>query len=197
MKRTAAQLAAVLFAGCVSLPISESTPPGPYGAALDKATRRATLYSSLETRAFVRATYLSPEFITAQAAEISRLRAEPAEQAAARLARMREENKAPGFFVALHTPEKSWNDWNEPNSVWRLAADVGKGEIDKPKIQRVERPDAETLALYPYLDSFSVGYVLRFEGSGPAADGGRVRLMAAGALGQIRLEWAQPVAGSR
>ena len=105
-----------------------------------RSTRKATLYSGLETRAFVRATYLSPEFVAIQAGEISRVRAEPPAEAAARLARMLDENKIPSFFVALHTPDKTWNDWQEPKSVWRLAADMGHGQIDNPKVVRIERP---------------------------------------------------------
>jgi hypothetical protein len=203
MKRLFA-VALLVLQACSTLPIADQRASGPYGTALERVTRRATLYAGLETRAFVRATYLSPEFVAAQAAEISRMRAEPPAVASARLARMLEENRVPSFFVALHTPSKDWNDWNEPNSVWRLTVDLGHGQIDRPKVTRIDRPDAETLALYPYLDPFSIGYVLHFTGEPqPAPDSnlavgvissalGQVQFMAAGALGLIRLQWALP-----
>ncbi len=193
-----------LLCACATLPIPETTYEGPYGHALTKASRRATLYSGLETRAFIRATYLSPEFVTAQAAELSRVRAEPPGEAAARVARMLDENKSPSFFVAVHTPLKEWNDWNEKASVWRLAVDLGHGQIDKPKVTRIERPDPETLALYPYLDVYSIGYILHFEGEAqPAPVGtlagdtiqaalGQVLFLASGVLGHVHLEWALP-----
>lgn len=192
---------AALLAACTTLPIPNPHLEGPYGLALEKATRRASLYSGLETRAFVRATYLSPEFTTAQAAEISRMRSEPPSEAAQRLTRMLGENKVPSFFVALHTPQREWNDWEDPKSVWRIAADLGHGQIDAPKVVRVDRPDAELLALYPYWDTFSVGYVLRFTGEPRQAPHdsltggtmtnamGRVQLFAAGALGKLKVEW--------
>ena len=194
-----------LLLGCSTLPLPDPKFEGPYGIALEKATRKATLYSGLETRAFVRATYLSPEFVTVMAGELSRLRAEPPSEAAQRLARMLDENKTPSFFVALHTPYKEWNDWQEPNSIWRVAVDFGHGQIDKPKVTRIERPDAETLALFPYLDNFSIGYYLRFTGApepavlpdslagGIVASAlGQVQMVAAGALGKLRLEWTLP-----
>jgi hypothetical protein len=193
--------AAAALAACSTLPLPDQHLDGPYGVALEKATRRATLYSGLETRAFVRATYLSAEFVAAQAAEISRVRAEPPSEAAARLAKMLDENKTPSFFIALHTPFREWNDWHEPNSVWRVAVDLGHGQIDKPKVVRIERPDPETLALYPYLDVYSIGYFLHFDGAAQPAPStslaaetmtsaiGHVQLIAAGTLGMVKLEW--------
>ena len=201
MKRASLLLIGLLCA-CAILPLPEPDYQGIYGRALKKATRTATLYSGLETRAFVRATYLSPEFVTAQAAELSRVRAEPPGEAAARLTRMLGESKVPSFFVAFHTPLKEWNDWQEPNSVWRLAVDLGHGQLDQPKVVRIDRPDPETLSLYPYIDVYSISYVLRFTGAPQAAPAatlaggtiqsamGQVQLIAAGTLGLIRLEWA-------
>ena len=200
MTRAFAALLA-LTSACSTLPVAEPRYEGAYGLSLAKATRKAMLYSGLETRALVHATWLSPEFITAQAAELSRLRGEPPTVAQARLARMLAENKSPSFFVALHTPQKEWNDWQEPSSIWRIAVDLGKGQIDKPKVTRIERPDSETLTLYPYLDVFSIGYVLHFEGDPQPTLGetlaagsihsalGQIELIASGVLGQLRREW--------
>ena len=202
MKRAAT--ISLLICACATLPLPEPDYQGPYGKALKKATRTVTLYSGLETRAFVRATYLSPEFVTAQAAELSRVRAEPPGETAARLARMLGEAKTPSFFVAFHTPIKEWNDWQDPSSVWRLAVDLGHGQIERPKVTRIDRPDPELLTMYPYLDVYSIGYVLHFEGEpqpAPAATLaggtiqsalGQVQFIAAGVLGLIKLEWALP-----
>jgi hypothetical protein len=199
-----ARLLLVAACGCTTLPLPDPRIGGPYGRALEKATRRTGLYSGLETRAFVRATYLSPEFVAAQATELSRVRAEPPAQAAARLARMLDENKVPSFFVALYTPARDWNDLQEPNSVWRLAVDLGHGQIDRPKVVRVERHDPELLGLYPYLDVYSVGYFVRFEGEPQQAPAesfageaitsaiGRVQFLAAGVVGKVKLEWTLP-----
>ena len=136
------------------------------------------------------------------------MRAEPPAESAQRLARMLDQNKVPTFFVALHTPVKEWNDWNEFESVWRLVADLGHGQIDKPKVTRIERPDPELQALYPYLDVYSIGYFLRFDGEPQPAPAdtlaastivsaiGQVQLLAAGVLGKLKLEWALPGSSS-
>jgi hypothetical protein len=186
--------AAVALCGCRSLPFPEPRLEGPYGSALDKWTRRTTLYDRLETRAIARVVYLSPEFVTAQAAEISYMRAEPPDQAARTLVRMREETRTPTFFAIVYTPDKTANDWNERNSVWRLAVDVGLGQVGPDKVELVEKPfNAELRALYPYLDDYSQAYRLHFpEQSAPAGqrpDAGDVELIAAGAPGKLIFHW--------
>ena len=66
----------VLCAACRTLPFPDPQLEGEYGAALKRWTRSVTLYSGLETRAFVRIIYLSPAFVDAQARELSKMRAE-------------------------------------------------------------------------------------------------------------------------
>ncbi|HEX9576238.1 MAG TPA: hypothetical protein VF993_00695, partial [Myxococcales bacterium] len=56
---------------CRSLPFPDPHLEGPYGEELRKWTRTVALYSGLETRAFVRVVYLSPEIVQAQATELS------------------------------------------------------------------------------------------------------------------------------
>jgi hypothetical protein len=181
-----------LTAGCRALPFPDPHLDGPYGRTLAKWTRKAALYSGLETRAFVRIVYLSPEVVAAQAREISQMRAELPDQAAATLERLRGENAHPTFFAIVYVPDRTANDWNEPNSSWRLAINTGFGERAPEKVERLERPfTAELRALYPYLDEYSVAYVLHFpDGHGP--DGSEptdVQLIAAGALGKMQFSW--------
>jgi hypothetical protein len=189
-------VAALALCGCRSLPFPEPRLEGPYGRALDKWTRRTTLYDRLETRAIARVVYLSPEFVTAQAAEISYMRAEPPEQAARTLATMREQTRAPTFFAVVYTPDRTANDWNERNSVWRLAVDVGLGQVGPDKVELVEKPfNAELRTLYPYLDQFSQAYRVHFPeqpvpaGQQPVA--GDVELIAAGAPGKLDFHWSK------
>lgn len=154
---------------CRTLPFPDPHLEGDYGKALKRWTRTVTLYSGLETRAFVRMVYLSPEFVAAQAAEISRMRAELPDQAAETLARMRDEYRPPTFFAIAYMPDHTANDWNEPRSVWRIALNLGMGERKPDRIVRYERPfDAEMRALYPYLDEYSTGYLIRFPEPAPA-----------------------------
>ena len=69
MRRSIVSAAIIAFAtvGCRSLPFPDPHLEGEYGKALKRWTRTVALYSGLETRAFVRIVYLSPEFVAAQA----------------------------------------------------------------------------------------------------------------------------------
>ena len=196
-------------AGCRTLPFPDPHLTGDYGKALKRWTRAVALYSGLETRAFVRVVYLSPEFVEAQARELSRLRAELPDQAAETLAHMRDENRQPTFFAIAYMPDKSSNDWNEPQSVWRIALNLGLGERAPDRILRYEGPfNAEQRALYPYLDEYSTAYLIRFPEATPpqqettttTADvppprpmesfiPAEVHMVIAGALGRMSFNW--------
>ena len=161
--RLAVAVVALCAASCRTLPFPDPHLEGDYGKALKRWTRTVALYSGLETRAFVRMVYLSPEFIAAQAQEQSKMRAELPDQAAETLARMREEYRQPTFFAITYLPDRTANDWNEPGSVWRIALNLGFGERPPDRIVRYDRPfSAELRALYPYLDEYSIAYLIRF-----------------------------------
>lgn len=192
MRRWLAFAAVALLAGCRTLPFPDPELKGEYGKALKKWTRQVALYSGLETRAFVRMVYLSPEFVDAQAKELSAMRAELPDQASVTLARLREQTRQPSFFAVVYMPDKTANDWNEGDSVWRLALNMGMGERPPDRIQRFEVPfNAELRALYPYIDEYSVAYLLRFPD--PAAPASftpvEAQLIAAGALGKMQFRW--------
>src|SRR5438477_7290162 len=208
MKRLLLSIAIVALAtiGCRSLPFPDPHLEGEYGKALKRWTRTVTLYSGLETRAFARVVYLSPEFVFAQAQQLSRMRAELPDQAAETLARLREEYRQPSFFAVAYMPDKTANDWNEPESVWRIALNLGLGQRPPDRILRWERPfNAEIRALYPYLDEYSTAYLLRFpepeppeqEGSpqpAPAASAEKFKpveatVVISGAVGTMRFHW--------
>lgn len=192
---------------CRTLPFADPHLEGEYGKAVKKWTRRVALYSGLDTNAFVRIVYLSPEFVAAQAREISKMRAELPDKAAETLARMLEQARHPTFFAVAYMPDKTANDWNEPNSVWRIALNLGLGEKAPERVQRFEVPfNAELRVLYPYLDDYSVGYLLRFPEPSPPQLASNVgpgqtpppaptfspteaQLIIAGALGKMVFHW--------
>jgi hypothetical protein len=189
-------LALAALAACRTLPFPEPKLSGHYGEILQTWTRKATLYDGLESRAYVRVVYLSPEMVAAQADHVSKLRAELPDEARASLEKRRAEYATPTFFAVVYTPVEHWNDWDDAKSVWRIALNRGLGEQRPTSVERLERPfSAELQSLYPYLDEYSVGYVLRFaaapEGTQPPADFNQadVQLVAAGALGKMEFSW--------
>lgn len=203
MKRWLPLALLALSTACRTLPFPDPELKGEYGKALKKWTRKVALYSGLETRAFVRMVYLSPEFVEAQAKELSRMRAELPDKAAETLSHLREEYRQPSFFAVVYMPDRTANDWNEPDSVWRLALNMGLGERAPDKVKRFEVPfNAELRALYPYLDEYSVAYFLHFPEpippvaanvSGPGAPEPfhpvEAQLIAAGAVGKMQFRW--------
>ena len=199
MRRLLAFATIALATGCRSLPFPDPQLEGEYGMALKKWTRKVALYSGLETRAFVRMVYLSPEFVNAQALELSHMRAELPDQAAATLAHLRAEYRQPSFFAVVYIPDKTANDWNQKDSVWRLALSMGIGERPPDSVRRYEVPfNAEIRALYPYLDDYSVGYLIRFPDPAPKPSSQaaaelfapvEAQFIAAGALGKMMFRW--------
>ena len=200
MRRLLAFAIIALATACRSLPFPDPELHGEYGKALKKWTRQVALYSGLETRAFVRMVYLSPDFVDSQAKEISRMRAEMPDKAAETAAKLHQEYRQPSFFAVVYIPDRTANDWNEPGSVWRLALNMGLGERGPEKVQRFEVPfNAELRALYPYLDEYSVGYLIKF--TDPVAsiqantpDAQRftpteAQLIVASALGKMLFRW--------
>ncbi len=196
MRRLLAFAILALLTACRTLPFPDPELTGEYGKALKKWTRQVALYSGLETRAFVRIVYLSPDFVDSQAKELSRMRAELPDQAAETLARLRQEYQNPSFFAVVYMPDKTANDWNETGSVWRLALNMGMGEHAPEHVRRFENPfNAELRALYPYLDEYSVAYLLKFPepipppGAPPSFTPAETQLIVAGALGKMQFRW--------
>lgn len=211
MRRLLAVATIVFATACRTLPFPDPHLEGEYGKALKKWTRTVALYSGLETRAFVRVVYLSPDFVESQARQLSHMRAELPDQAAETLARLREEYKQPSFLAVVYMPDKTANDWNEPVSVWRIALNLGLGERAPDRTLRYEVPfNAELRALYPYIDDYSAAYLIRFpELSPPQLETNattaqvpppppvpaasftptEATLIVAGALGKMRFHW--------
>jgi hypothetical protein len=182
----------VALCACRTLPFPEPTLEGEYGRALALWTRRMSLYSGLETRGFCRVVYMSPEFVDAQAKKIAEMRAERPDQAERTREKLRAETATPTVFAIFYTPDKPSNDWNEKDSVWRIALDLGLGELEPKQIQRFDRPfNAEVRALYPYIDDYSVAYAIHFPppAMAPNQRPTEARMIVAGALGRMDFHW--------
>ena len=186
-------LGAVSLVGCRTLPFPEPQLEGEYGKVLGKWTRQVAIYSGLETRGFCRIVYLSGEFVDAQAKKISEMRAELPDEAQRTRDRLRAQAATPTVFAIFYTPDKLSNDWNEKSSVWRIALNLGLGQVEPQRIERIERPfNAELRTLYPYLDDYSVAYVIHFPGQPVPSDftPNEAEMVVAGALGRMEFKWS-------
>jgi hypothetical protein len=176
-----------LLGACASIPFPEPHVAGPYGLELRAATRRKVLYDGLETRAFVHLVRVTPALAAEQARVLSEARQESEAEAKARRDTMVAAAAQPTYFAVVFTPRAEWNDWESKKTSWRIALDQGEAQVLATKVERFERPFHPDLHLiYPYLDEFHVAYRIQF----PEPQGSRPpRFTAAGALGQIELDW--------
>jgi len=193
-RQLAVALVPILWCACRTLPFPEPELEGEYGKLLRKWTVEKALYSGLETRGFCRMVYLSDEFVDAQAKKVSDMRAELPDQAARTRERLRAAAATPTVFAVFYTPDKLSNDWNDRNSVWRIALNLGLGQVEPERMERIERPfNAELRSLYPYLDDYSVAYVIHFPAQqrppGLEYPATEADLVVAGALGKMEFKW--------
>ena len=183
----------VLLGACRSLPFPDPELEGEYGKKLALWTRSVALYSGLETRGFCRAVYLSSDFVDAQAKKISEMRAELPDEAQQTREKLRAQTASPTVFAIFYSPDKQSNDWNEKDSIWRIALNLGMGEVEPQKIERYDRPfNAELRTLYPYLDDYSVGYMIHFprQQAPPDFRPTDAQMIVAGAPGKMQFKWS-------
>ena len=191
-RMSAIAVALALLGACRTLPFPDPVLEGEYGKKLALWTRSVALYSGLETRGFCRVVYLSPDFVEAQAKKISHMRAELPDEAQRTREKLRARTASPTVFAVFYSPDKQSNDWNEKDSIWRIALNLGLGEVEPEKIERYDRPfNAEMRTLYPYLDDYSVGYLIHFPRQQPPPDfqPTDAQMIVAGAPGKMVFKW--------
>jgi hypothetical protein len=163
---------------------------------LDSYTRTKTLYSELETRLHVSATFKSREFQKAYLKEYSRLNELSDAELKAQIDNL--EAAVSGykeFFLYAYVPEKDANDFAEPNSLWRIFLINSSGDKIYPlEIRKVENINPLLEEFFPYIKKYYGScYLVKFPGDGitPYSRGtfGQ-KVIVTGVLGKnIELEW--------
>jgi len=190
-RHAASALAAVALAGCGILPHAPipEVQRGAWPEERDAATRRADIYDGFEHRADVWTIRLTPAVREERARRLAAwLNWSPAELDA-KLAQERAENaRWDDFVVLLYTADRSWNDLDAPQSIWRILFDMGGGDETVGKATAIGR-DATFDALFPMVGPFDTVYRVRF----PRFDTELVPrpgvLRFASALGEMRLPY--------
>lgn len=170
----------------------------PYDDILKAWTRSVKVYNGLDTTIYATATFKSPEF--REAYTIRYTDAVKAEDALKKTLFDKETGdyeKYNEFFMSVYTPAAEWNDLDKPNSVWKLYLEDGRGARLTPiSVKAVDREDALAKEFFPYLDAWSIAYVVRFPkytetGTEPipGKDTEALKLVIAGVPGTGELEW--------
>jgi len=178
-------------------PLPAGTPAADYDDALGTWTREARVYRKLESRIIAAATYLSPRFIEAMAAEQRRVfTSTAAELATWRQGHTDKTARSEVFFVAVSTRDRSWNDLDQHDSMWRLYLETDRGDKVSPeRIEAVRGQPPLLVHFFPHLGHFSIGYWVYFPRYPAYRDGeGLPRPAIDPSLSWFRLRMRSPVA---
>lgn len=188
------------FGACVSAPLPRvpgDPPPAvkdvaaerEYQAILEQHTASQAVYDNLDTKVFFRATWQSPAFSEARVRREALFKAIPAGELAQRLeAEQKRLSDATEFFLGVHANDYRFEDFARADSMWRLVLVVDGVEHKPVQIERLGRTNVEMRSYYSYMESFWVGYRVRFPRV-ELANGERFSFRLASALGQAELKF--------
>lgn len=166
-----------------------------YEEVLQKWTRSDKVYrDGLDSILFVHATFHSPEFRKAFLLRHPDVYGRGSE-AARRLALISEgAEESLEFFFSATTSEMAWNDFDKPDSIWRVTLSSDHAESVDGTVVRL-RTTANLRVIYPYISDFARTYAVRFPLSTVtgeplvAAYTKKFTLRFSSALGAANLEW--------
>jgi hypothetical protein len=96
------------------------------------------------------------------------------------------------FLFYAYTPEKEPNDFDRPDSIWKIFLLDGKGDRMYPlEVRRIKKITPLTEEFYPYVKRcYGIFYSLKFPPVPPSEDRSQhLRLVFASVLGKVELEW--------
>lgn len=165
---------------------------------LKKWTSGKKIYEGVESRLYITATYKTEEFRKAYIERYAKSYELDESYKKALLERETDQaEKYNEFFFTAYTPEYRWNDFNRPDSVWKLYLEDSEGNSLKPiSITKVDGSDPIIREFFPYFDLWSYGYIVRFPkysetGTEPIPGPGtkNLKLIVTGVLAKGELEW--------
>lgn len=176
--------------------------PRDYSTVLDLWTRTDQAFTALDHRITVKATMITPMLRKAYSVRFPEVYGYGGKVT-------RDEMKDGGvgtedtlnFFVAAYTPEFKWNDLHKPDSIWHVSLqrivdkDTAALTVDAQSIEKV-KIDENLRTIYPYLDHFDSGYIVRFpltagDGQLVLQDGvNKVRMRIASSFAAASMVWA-------
>ncbi len=161
-----------------------------YQAILERYTRSRGVYDVFDTKLFFQATWQSEPFAFARVRREGFFKDWPQAELETKLnderARLADVTE---FFVAVHANDYRFDDFDRPNSMWRVVLVANGQEMAPLSMVRLGRTTTEIRSYYPYMESFWVGYRLQFPKQPLAAQQNFV-LKLASALGQAELTFS-------
>ncbi|MBE9528666.1 MAG: hypothetical protein IME99_05455 [Proteobacteria bacterium] len=187
-------LLAVVVAGCAT----SGKGVREYSEQLDAWTRSTKIYDGIDVRLTMNATFRNRDFRAAYVRRyVEAYRLEEGSKEAMDTREAEESELYNEFFVSVSAPDSSLNDLDSKRSVWKLYLEDGAGAVLSPvSVKRISTSSALISTLFPYMDTWSVGYIVRFprySASGtepvPNEKSKYLKLRIAGLLGSGSLVW--------
>jgi hypothetical protein len=187
----------LFFIGCAAK--EEAIKPSlGYFDILPQMTKNKKVIDNLDTKLFIYATYKHWALREAYTNEYARRYQMDASQKERLNSSEKElDQRFNEFFIAVYTPDERWNDFNTPESIWRIYLEDEKGSRVSPiEIKKVDVNSPLIREFYPYLDLWSSGYIIRFpkymvaaEEPFPGKNASYFKLIITGVVGSAELEW--------
>lgn len=197
-----AAAAAVLLAGCAALEGAREVMPvegwGPYQDAYDQWTRHDSIHRDLGLVLEADATLRSPQFQEAYLRRYARLYNVREGELERLLAADRElTGRELRFVLVAQTGDRKWNDFDKPDSIWRIYLQNERGER-LPLTSRRRLEKRTELAGFFRLGPWDEVYELSFDLTGEEAKDfstRRLTLILASVLGEAQFSWDAMVVG--
>lgn len=136
-----------------------------YKSILKKWTRhdRVFVWDNLEARMIWHATYFSHEFREARRSRLAGLYESGETEGTLRFQEDRDESEQfDVFFLGIYAGSSQWPEVGKDDGRWRMVLEVeGRQPVEAVRLERVKVSQLER-TLYPYLDKWSEGYLVRF-----------------------------------
>lgn len=200
MRRLVVVTCAVLTTACATgrIPHIPGDPPPAvkdvdaerrYQETLDRYTASRGVYDNLDTKVFFQATWQSAAFAEARLRREGQFKAWPGNELEQKLGAERTRlADATEFFFAVHANDYRFDDFDRPTSMWRMVLVAGGEELAPVSVERLGRTNTEMRSYYSYMESFWVGYRVRFAKRAFSANE-TFKLKLASALGQAELQY--------
>ncbi len=169
--------------------LNDSAAESKYQETLERFSAHGGVYDTLDTKAFFWATLQSPQFVQARVTRESMFKELPAnERAALQASEEKRLSDATEVFMAAHCNDSHNDDFDRVTTMWRLVLVVQGQELKPVSVERLGRTNIELRSTYSYMESFWVGYRVRFP-KVVLTPGEKVVFRAASALGKADLSF--------
>lgn len=189
----------LVLGGCAAeVPLTLQSSPellaADYSAVLHRWTRKDAVYDGLDSKLFVWATFHSPDFRRVFLLRHTDVYGPGSEEANRLLLTAPDAEEHLEFFFSASTGSPEWNDFERPNSIWRVTLEGDEHERVEGRVERI-KSNANLRVIYPYITDYARTYAVRFPRTAPSGAvviGAHTReftLRFASALGTATLTW--------